>query len=261
MHYPTTVRYSATRTSPSRRVSEPPGIEGYITRHKPGAAVERIYLSSHNGHLFICRPSTAFPPDPPLPVYEGLSNPAALVLAPFVVGFASIGRDRKKRQKVWEKVMGRNDPRKDGKGMKWIDEQDGGKGDDDDDDILGKWEKAEHKRLWKQIMSAKGFVDLRDVVKIQRGNKVDGGDDILLKRLEDLGGQNGLDKSEDKVALKKQRSFIITTSGGQEVKFEVSFCFLPIQLPLTTTLTAELVILFWISSAIRQTLRRSGLVV
>ncbi|KAL8290217.1 hypothetical protein RQP46_003156 [Phenoliferia psychrophenolica] len=170
LHYPTTVHQPSTPTSPSTRLSEPPGIEGYLTRHKPSNTSERIYLTTHDGHLFLSRPSTAEPPDPPLPVYESVNNPAALVLAPFVLG------------------------------------------------IL---ERDEAARAVKQIVAARGFVDLRDIEGIERLKSKDGTPIEVGDELEDVGGEEGLARvGVDKDAMRRARTFTLRTKSGVSVNFE-----------------------------------------
>jgi hypothetical protein len=47
-------------------ISEPPSIEGYVTRVKaPSGAHEEVYLTVHNGLLFTLRPTHANAPNPP----------------------------------------------------------------------------------------------------------------------------------------------------------------------------------------------------
>lgn len=58
-HYPTSVL-----TAPNHYMHEPPAIEGFLWRLKPvSGALTRIYLTSYDGHLYVCRTSRAFPPD------------------------------------------------------------------------------------------------------------------------------------------------------------------------------------------------------
>jgi hypothetical protein len=47
-------------------ISEPPSIEGYVTRVKaPSGTPEEVYLTVHNGLLFTLRPTHANAPNPP----------------------------------------------------------------------------------------------------------------------------------------------------------------------------------------------------
>ncbi|ORY66941.1 hypothetical protein BCR35DRAFT_308380 [Leucosporidium creatinivorum] len=236
LHYPTTVRLPSTPTSPSIRLSEPPSIEGYLTRHRPKSGNERIYLSSHDGHLFLCRPTTAHPPEPPMPVHEGVENPAALVLAPFVLGFASVGAGEKEKKKKRERLLDRigvsrigggvgKEARRKERTVKSFEKgqgssggEEGGGEDEDEENILAILEREEKKRAFQQISDARGYVDLRDVVSVEVG--VDEGEIDAAVGIFDVGGTEGLEVVEDKGLLSRQRSFVVTTRGGTSVRFE-----------------------------------------
>ncbi|WWC88719.1 uncharacterized protein L201_003632 [Kwoniella dendrophila CBS 6074] len=43
-------------------LEEPPGIEGYLMRHKDGAVKEQVYISSHDGNIFVGNMKDAQPP-------------------------------------------------------------------------------------------------------------------------------------------------------------------------------------------------------
>lgn len=207
LHYPTTVRLPSTPSSPSKRFSEPPSIEGYLTRLKPSGASERIYLSTHDGHLFLCRPSSARAPDPPKPIQEGINNPATLVLAPFVLGFASLGGSRKRKTKLWERLTGGKDARP--REELWrekveVDPMEG---------LLERLEKEERKRAQEQILAARGYVDLRSIVRVV--SVEEGGEE------EGVGGEEGMERAVDKVVLRRQRSFVMELNTGRSVQFEV----------------------------------------
>ncbi|KAF8271995.1 hypothetical protein EI94DRAFT_1678633 [Lactarius quietus] len=48
------------------QLSEPPSVEGYVTRVKPGSgAREEVFLTVHNGLLFTLTPASAHTPNPP----------------------------------------------------------------------------------------------------------------------------------------------------------------------------------------------------
>lgn len=58
-HYPTTVTLAD-----GQKLVEPPGIEGFIWRVKPVSGVlTRLYVTTHDHHAFVCKPSKAFAPD------------------------------------------------------------------------------------------------------------------------------------------------------------------------------------------------------
>jgi hypothetical protein len=48
------------------QLSEPPSVEGYVSRVKPGSGTrEEVYLTVHNGLLFTLAPAGAHAPNPP----------------------------------------------------------------------------------------------------------------------------------------------------------------------------------------------------
>ncbi|KDE09050.1 hypothetical protein MVLG_00768 [Microbotryum lychnidis-dioicae p1A1 Lamole] len=234
LHYPTTVRVPATPETPSHRLTEPPAIEGYVARlRKNSSASERIYLSSHDGHLFVCSPSTCHPPDPPAPPATFTLNPAVMVLAPFALGWSSIavGSD-KKREKIIDRVYhsvsgasGANlahERRKKERALQTIFAENA----DEDSDVLeGDWvakmELSERRRAVQQILDAKGYVNLRDV---ERVGGVDDADEYKGDEYEtaadDIGGEEGMALAKDQTVLAKRRTFVIETKKGVKFSFE-----------------------------------------
>ena len=64
-------------------ISEPPSIEGYVTRVKaPSGNHEEVYLTVHNGLLFTLRPTHANAPNPPgaIPVPSNSNKDAPAIL-------------------------------------------------------------------------------------------------------------------------------------------------------------------------------------
>ncbi|TKY85544.1 hypothetical protein EX895_005706 [Sporisorium graminicola] len=58
-HYPTSVL-----TAPGEFMQEPPAVEGFLWRVKPvSGALTRLYFTTYDGHIYVCRTSRAFPPD------------------------------------------------------------------------------------------------------------------------------------------------------------------------------------------------------
>ena len=61
------------------RLSEPPSVEGYVSRVKPGSGSrEEVYLTVHNGLLFTLAPAGAHAPNPPgvVPALQGSDRDA-----------------------------------------------------------------------------------------------------------------------------------------------------------------------------------------
>lgn len=67
-HRPTTVTLED-----GTRLTEPPAVEGYVYRIKPNSQTRtQVYISTHGGCLFLCHPSRAHPPRPPIPMNNDL---------------------------------------------------------------------------------------------------------------------------------------------------------------------------------------------
>ena len=76
-HYPTHIHLRD-----GNEVDEPPGAEGYLERIRPNSLTKhRVYLSTHDGNLFVLPIQRAHPPPPPgfLPhdPYSGIPNQPA----------------------------------------------------------------------------------------------------------------------------------------------------------------------------------------
>ncbi|KAK4056605.1 hypothetical protein OIO90_002453 [Microbotryomycetes sp. JL221] len=232
LHASTTVRVpSTTRNGPTIRLSEPPSVEGFLIRFRKNQVNERVYVSSHDGFLFICRPSSAHAPEPPTPVVEGTDNPAVLVLAPFVAGFASLGKEQRKKDKVLERIgvsrigggTGIRDKRKKDRALNLIENQRRTGHDDDDqdwgnEDLVAVFEHGEKLRLYKQICDARGYIDLRDVDSVEPDLDEEGQRSAAMTP--DLGGVQGMSTAADKSLLARQRSFLLKRKDGQAVRFE-----------------------------------------
>lgn len=58
-HYPTSVL-----VAPNQYMQEPPAVEGYLWRLRPvSGKLTRLYFTTYDGHLYVCRASRAFVPD------------------------------------------------------------------------------------------------------------------------------------------------------------------------------------------------------
>ncbi|CDR99431.1 uncharacterized protein SPSC_04950 [Sporisorium scitamineum] len=58
-HYPTSVL-----TAPGQYMQEPPAVEGFCWRVKPvSGALTRLYFTTYDDHIYVCRTSRAYPPD------------------------------------------------------------------------------------------------------------------------------------------------------------------------------------------------------
>ncbi|KPV77586.1 uncharacterized protein RHOBADRAFT_51419 [Rhodotorula graminis WP1] len=251
MHYPTTCRIPAEPGAPNAlhstttRISEPPGIEGFLIRHRPNGTAERIYLSSRMGMLFLCRSSTAHPPDPPMNVYDALNNPAAVVLAPFVFAMATLAApSKKKRDRLWGRIsrgaVVQGKAHKHARRRDWTlksmtaadaaDEVfhnggdldiDGGTtdaGQCDGNDMLEWLDRHERERGFLQVTDAHGFVDLSELETIDPELEDQPRDQFV--QVHDVGGQGGLNVADDKAKLRRLRSFVVKTRSGMAMRFE-----------------------------------------
>ena len=170
LHYPTTCRLPQAKNELPKRLIEPPAIEGYLWRVKASGKLDSIYLSTHDGHLFLNARNAAHPPDPPPPLGDSLNNPAALVLAPFVLGLAGLGSglERRKRRGLAERWRrGQFMTRQ----IETIQEDQASSvhRDRESESLQARFERLERRRIFEQIMYARGFVDLRDIDIIEEG--------------------------------------------------------------------------------------------
>ncbi|KAK4055677.1 hypothetical protein OIV83_000223 [Microbotryomycetes sp. JL201] len=227
MHAPTTVRLPAKRHEPCIRLCEPPAVEGFLMRFRKNQINERIYVSSHDGFLFICRPSSAHPPEPPAPVVQATENPAVLVLAPFVAGFASLSKEPRKRDKLVARFgnsrigggVGISEKRKRERALSMIDKQAEATSDSsNENNLIAVFNQAEKSRLFKQICDARGYIDLREVDCVEPD--LDQDQEMTAKITPDLGGAQGLATAPDKSLRVRQRSFLVKRKDGHVMRFE-----------------------------------------
>ncbi|KAG6850272.1 hypothetical protein H0H93_015529 [Arthromyces matolae] len=171
------------------RLHEPPAIEGYVERIRPNSQTRQgLYLSTHDGNLFVMTPSHAYPPSPP-------------GLAKDITDIEAYGESLRK---------------------------------------------SEIHRGAMQIMHAIGVNDLRDILVIRRAlhpvlqesHKETPGNqkfDIWASIREqpeertsadndDEGGEEGLERVDDKVHRRMRRSFELLLTTGRVVRFETHSC-------------------------------------
>ncbi|KAG6890784.1 hypothetical protein C0995_003214 [Termitomyces sp. Mi166 len=171
------------------RLHEPPAIEGYVERIRPNSQMKQsLYLSSHDGNLFVMTPNHAYPPSPP-GLAENLGD---------IEAYAESLR------------------------------------------------KSEIQRGAMQVMHAIGVNDLRDILMIRRASHLvpetthgetprSQNSDIWAgipvqpeERTsadnEDEGGEEGLNKAEDKAHMRTRRSFELLLTTGHVVRFETHSC-------------------------------------
>ncbi|KAG5648284.1 hypothetical protein DXG03_004854 [Asterophora parasitica] len=183
-HYPNHVNLKN-----GSRLLEPPAIEGYVVRIRPNSqSRQSLYLSTHDGNMFVMTPNNAHPPTPP-----GLANNL-----------------------------------------------------EDIDLFAETLRKSEVQRGAMQIMSALGVNDLRTVLVVRRAfqqvpqpihKEIASNQDsdiwsgIWAQSEErtaeddrDEGGDEGLNKAEDKPRVRMRRSFELLLTSGRIVRFETYSC-------------------------------------
>lgn len=168
------------------RLHEPPSIEGYLQRVRPNTLTnQNVYLTTHDGNLFILTSHNAYPPSPP-GLASGIGD---------MEGYAQLLRQ------------------------------------------------SECQRGTMQIMDATGVNDLRTILMIRRAfhitpvathneKKMPQDDDIWFsiwsqpeqrtqEDQDEIGGEEGLSRSNDKPRLRMHRSFELLLTTGQVIRFEV----------------------------------------
>lgn len=200
IHCPTSVRIPTGIAGPSPKLSEPPAIEGYISRVKPSGSTERIYLSTHDSHLFLCRPSDCYPPPPPSSKdhddrQENLPQ-------------AKEVDDRQPQVTFWDNFVGKKQL---GKDETRITPSSGG----EQLGILEEMEIKEKTRCLKQIRSSRGYIDLTGIITMEVLESGSGND------VGDIGGEAGLQVSTDRDLTRKMRTLVLTLKNGRVIKFEV----------------------------------------
>ena len=168
-----------------RRLDEPPAIEGYLDRINPTSqAKKQIYLTTHNGNIFILTSHAAFPPMPPglapmtnqsldlqalrqAEIRRGINQ---IMTATGMSDLRSILAVRRAFHAVPTHMHNLKEPAADD--MSWVE----------------LWENSEQRTVFDE---------------------------------EDEGGDSGLSKSADRTHLKMKRSFELLLNTGHVVRFEV----------------------------------------
>lgn len=218
------------------RIAEPPGIEGFAIVAAPNQRSQRVYLSTRLNLLFRTRPTLAHAPDPPLQVHNAMNNPAAVVLAPFIAGMATLAQpDRKKRERIWSPIARsvlRDRSRENRKRRDWalqslnlteVADQTFGKPHNHDDEfddhaancdgnqMLEYLEMVEKKRGFLQVSDAQGYVQLSEIVAV---------DPELEANDREAAGL------DDRTRSRKLRTLTVKFNSGVTAKLEVSRVYL-----------------------------------
>lgn len=255
-HYPTTVQ-----SAPGQYMQEPPAIEGFLWRLKPvSGALTRLYFTTYDGHLYVCRISRAFPPDRHLAVQlqEAMdmrvprtssatqgrtakpSTPATRsalhrALAKFVGADKSARRDEDVatlRQNVLEAISYPAETEEEFQAQ------------------IEAYQSFERRRQFEQIRGSDGFIDLKLIHTIKtmgRGPVRCPGEEDLRQpssagraqgdvaaaqrdgeesdeeddvHANDIGGQEGLGNAEDPNDVRRARQIEITLTNGKKFRVE-----------------------------------------
>ncbi|KAF8073812.1 Pleckstrin homology domain-containing protein [Lyophyllum atratum] len=183
-HYPSHINLKN-----GSRLHEPPAIEGYVERIRPNSqAKQSMYLSTHDGNLFVMTPHHAYPPTPPgltqnigdideyaetLRKNEVLRGAMQIMHATGVNDLRSIMVIRRASQPTPEAMH-------------------------------KEASKSQESDIWFSIWS-----------QSEERTPVDN---------EDEGGEEGLSKAEDKTQLRMRRCFELLLNTGRVVRFEVHSC-------------------------------------
>lgn len=226
VHYPHTMH-----TATGKTLREPPAIEGFLWRVKAASgALTRVYVSTHDGLLFVSRPSRAYPPER---FVTNKSGPSP----------ASDGRSRQRRGSAGgEETLA-------GMGRRVFDFMATTPSSlEEVDDRIAAFRTFERRRQLEQVSHADGYVDVRDICLIQciegsgpahrpsvdepdgsssdsnsvkeRKDAADGTADSSDAEDEDVGGEEGYDLAQDRAALKRRRQFEVTMSNGRTIRLE-----------------------------------------
>ena len=214
-------------------MDEPPAIEGYLWRVKAvSGALTRIYVTSQDGHIFICRSNRGQAPD------RELISLLSLQTHPFAKRTVEEVLKSKRRSK---KKAARTSSQRDLDAANDLARE--ALADSSGDGIakqIQAYRAYERRRLFEQIIGADGYVDLRDFIQCRLVETPDSGNpdvaepgaqhegmsrdsswqDITVHAAEDIGGEEGLAAAQDRNRLRAQRQFQITMANGKTIRFE-----------------------------------------
>ncbi|KAE8222626.1 hypothetical protein CF319_g4199 [Tilletia indica] len=229
-----------------QQMDEPPAIEGFLWRVRPVSnTLDRIYLTTHDGHVFACRPSRAFPPDRHLggpspsslemrvPRTEAYTAPGSRRMANASVEYEEQVSKRSRARRAFEIMFGRTQTMKREDEMATFRAQildlirfpgDSDEELDAQERIFQTWQR---RRQFEQIDGADGYIDLRDIYAVRTLAEVDGMQPESLQSgrvydmiQRDLGGEEHMSASDDKVLLRKLRQFEVVHSNGRSIRLE-----------------------------------------
>ncbi|PFH53944.1 hypothetical protein AMATHDRAFT_740 [Amanita thiersii Skay4041] len=185
-HYPTHVHLKN-----GQRVHEPPGVEGYLQKISPTSTMKRLmYLSTHDGYLFVLPSHHAYPPAPPwfvqpseqLETSNGLPSQQAEVQRGALQIVHALGVCDLRNVVAIRRAFQMMPPQTHS-------EQEVNEG----DTALN---------IWSQ------------------------GDEVTEEDANDLGGEDGLSQVTNRSVLRMRRSFELLLRSGRVIRFEAYSCHL-----------------------------------
>ncbi|KDN48526.1 hypothetical protein K437DRAFT_273414 [Tilletiaria anomala UBC 951] len=213
-------------------LEEPPAAEGYLWRVKAvSGSLTRVYVSTHDGHIFFSSSSKAFAPDKEII--------AMLTTQSHSVATKGVEEMLKAKRKTKRKAVRAAAQRELDAALELV--LDALR--DHSDDGMAKQVQAyrayERCRQFEQIVTADGYVDLRDILKCERvvttepeetpqSEKADVFDhsrdsswqDVSIHASEDIGGEEGLAACSDRAETRARRQIEVTMSNGRYIRFE-----------------------------------------
>lgn len=163
------------RTVSGESLDEPPAVEGYLWRVKPvSGALTRLYLTTHDGHAFICRSSRAYPPDRHLAT---AANDTLDMRIPRTAAQAGAGIEKPRHKGVrraFDRLLGREKSVRREETMANLRQQvmetvtTFATTAEEVQARIDAYRAFEKRRQFEQINGADGYVDLRDIRAIRR---------------------------------------------------------------------------------------------
>ncbi len=218
-----------------RDIDEPASLEGFLWRVKPvSGALTRIYVSTHDGHIFIGKTARAYAPDPEMiSLLASQSHPIAGTMVQDVLEAKKRSRRKKQRSTVRSEIDAAREAvldalRSDAPSK--LAEQ------------LRAYRAYEALRHFHQINGADGYVDLRDIIECRQiashaaatpsagetPNPADGGESTASSwedaaanwDEDDVGGEEGLERATDRAKLRSQRQLEVLLKNGRSIILE-----------------------------------------
>ncbi|CCF50113.1 hypothetical protein NDA10_001989 [Ustilago hordei] len=234
-HYPTSVL-----VSPGQYMQEPPAVEGYLWRlRQVSGKPTRLYLTTYDGHLYVCRASRAFTPDRVLAdkMKETLClrvpKPSSSTQDKNNKGKAAALDSRSGFARALAKVVGNNTAARRDEDVETLRQNVmelisyAAETEEDLQAQIDAYQSFERRRQFEQIRGSDGFIDLKTIHTIKTVGKgperCPGEDDVrrpVSKGMTSLiskgQGDSAAAQGDDKQSGFKDEQDTIVDIGGQE---------------------------------------------